>query len=115
MGCNGGNAAWAFNYTKDYPLVSDEDYPYYSGTTEAKGTCDYDASTAITGAESHANVTPSDVTAMKAALAQQPLAVAIQANQLCFQFYSSGVFNNTKCGTSLDHAVTVVGWGNEDN
>jgi cathepsin L len=27
--------------------------------------------------------------------------------------YSSGVLNNTKCGTTLDHAVLVVGYGND--
>lgn len=32
---------------------------------------------------------------------------------MCFQLYSSGVLNNTKCGTTLDHAVLVVGYGND--
>ena len=48
---------------------------------------------------------------MKAALASNPLAVAIQANQLSFQLYTSGIFTNTNCGTNLDHATNVVGWG----
>jgi len=59
-------------------------------------------------------VTPNDPTAMKSALAQQPLSVSIQANQLCFQLYNGGVFTNTKCGDSLDHATNVVGWGQEN-
>lgn len=37
--------------------------------------------------------------------------MAIQANQLSFQLYSSGIFTNTNCGTNLDHATNVVGWG----
>jgi len=50
---------------------------------------------------------------MKSALSGRPLAVSIQADKSCFQLYSSGVLNNTKCGTNLDHAVLTVGWGTE--
>ena len=48
---------------------------------------------------------------MKAALMVQPLAVAIEADKLCFQTYKSGVLNNSRCGTTLDHAVLAVGFG----
>lgn len=34
---------------------------------------------------------------------------------MCFQFYSSGVMDNPKCGTNLDHAVLVVGYGTDAN
>ena len=50
---------------------------------------------------------------MKAAATKQPLAVAIEADKRCFQTYKSGVFNNSACGTTLDHAVLTVGWGTE--
>jgi len=52
------------------------------------------------------------VNALKAALEIQPVSVAIQANQRSFQAYKSGVFDGT-CGTSLDHAVLLVGYGSE--
>ena len=48
---------------------------------------------------------------MKTALAKGPLAVSIEADKAVFQNYASGIFNSTACGTSLDHAVIVVGWG----
>lgn len=43
----------------------------------------------------------------------QPTAIAIEADKLVFQVYSSGVFSSPKCGTALDHAVTLVGYGTE--
>ena len=82
--------------------------------TAADGTCAYDESIASPAlAASHTDVTPSDATAMKTAMVQQPLSISIEADQWCFQLYSSGVFNNTNCGTTLDHAVTAVGYGVE--
>lgn len=58
-------------------------------------------------------VTASNVDQMKAALQQQPLAVSIEADKYVFQSYTSGVLDSTACGTSLDHAVLTVGWGND--
>ena len=62
---------------------------------------------------SESYVTANSVSQMKAALAKQPLAVSIEADQKVFQYYSSGVMDDASCGTYLDHAVLTVGWGNE--
>ena len=48
---------------------------------------------------------------MKTALASQPLSVSIEADKSVFQSYKSGIFNSASCGTNLDHATNVVGWG----
>jgi len=50
---------------------------------------------------------------MKAALAQQPISVAIEADKAVFQLYKTGVFDSASCGTDLDHAVALVGFGSE--
>jgi C1A family cysteine protease len=50
---------------------------------------------------------------MMNAVALQPVSVSIEADKLCFQMYKSGVLNNTKCGTTLDHAVLTVGYGTD--
>ena len=42
------------------------------------------------------------------AAANQPVSVAIEADQREFQLYVGGVFD-APCGTALDHGVLVVG------
>jgi hypothetical protein len=41
------------------------------------------------------------------AVAQQPVSIAIEADQRDFQLYKSGVYT-AKCGANLDHGVLVV-------
>ncbi len=45
------------------------------------------------------------------AVAIGPVSVAIDASSSTFQFYTSGIISSSGCGTSLDHAVTLIGYG----
>jgi len=49
--------------------------------------------------------------ALEAAVAQQPVSVAIEADQAVFQHYTGGVLTNEACGSNLDHGVLAVGYG----
>jgi KDEL-tailed cysteine endopeptidase len=49
--------------------------------------------------------------ALEAAVAQQPVSVAIEADKAVFQHYTSGVLTDDACGSSLDHGVLAVGYG----
>ena len=113
-GCNGGLMDNAFSWiSKNGGLCSEADYPYVSGTTKTAGncakTCHNVAGSAIA---KFVDVQPASDLAMMTALAQQPVSVAIEADQREFQLYKSGVFTGA-CGTNLDHGVLAVGYGSD--
>jgi len=115
MGCNGGLMDNAFNWVaKNGGICNEADYPYTSGTTKTAGTCDQSSCTknANVAPKSHTDVQKNSDAAMMSALAQQPVAIAIEADQKDFQLYKSGVFTGT-CGANLDHGVLAVGYGTE--
>ncbi len=115
QGCNGGLMDNAFNWImKNNGLCLESDYPYFSGDTQDSGTCKKTC-TVYPGSDivKYVDVAPSDDAQMMAALSQQPVAIAIEADQREFQLYKSGVFTGT-CGTTLDHGVLAVGYGTEN-
>jgi C1A family cysteine protease len=113
-GCNGGLMDYAFSWIgKRNGVCSQASYPYVSGSTKTEGTCKMDSCTNVANTDvlKYVDIATKSDTAMMNALALQPVSVAIQANQRDFQLYSSGVFTGS-CGTSLDHGVGLVGYGN---
>jgi C1A family cysteine protease len=112
-GCNGGIMDNAFAWIeKNGGLCTEESYPYISqnGETEScQTTCDVVPKSQI---QSWVDVLSTDQ-ALMTAIAQQPVSIAIEADQMDFQLYKSGVFTG-KCGTTLDHGVLVVGYGTEN-
>jgi cathepsin L len=113
LGCNGGNYNWAWNYAKTNPVESEANYPYTSGSTGKTGSCTYDSAKGI-GKVSSWTKCGTTIDAMKTCVAQQPNSVSIDAATTYFQSYSTGVLTNASaCGTSLDHAVEIVGYGTD--
>jgi C1A family cysteine protease len=112
-GCNGGLMDNAFDWiSKNGGLCTESSYPYVSGNTKTAGSCQTSCSKVSgSGITRHVDVPKSDNSLMSA-LTQQPVSVAIEADQRDFQLYKSGVFTGT-CGTNLDHGVLVVGYGSE--
>lgn len=112
FGCNGGVMDSAFDWiSKKGGLCTESEYPYVSGTTEKSETCEKTCQlVSKSQIQNHVDVSSSSDTNMMEAIAQQPVSVAIEADQRDFQLYKSGVFTGS-CGTDLDHGVLVVGYG----
>ena len=79
------------------------------------GTCQYSAAD-ISGVNVayYETAQADNAEQMKAAVAKQPVSVSIEADRAVFQQYTSGIFDDAGCGTNLDHATLVVGYGSEN-
>ena len=108
MGCNGGQMEGAFKFIIENGQCAASSYPY----TAKDGTCH--SCSAVAHATSCYDVKPNDQLSLKAAVYKQPVAVAIEADTKYFQSYSGGVLTSSSCGTSLDHGVLAVGYGEEN-
>jgi len=107
--CNGGVMDDAFqDIIKNGGIGSEASYPY----TAKDGTCKTVPS--VSTITAFTDVPANSDTAMMTAIAQQPVSVAIEADQAVFQSYKSGVMTG-KCGTNLDHGVLAVGYGTDNN
>ena len=110
MGCNGGLMDSAFQYVISVGgLATQKDYPY----TATDGNCKSGLKR-VAPITSFTDVPVNSADALKAAIAKQPVAVAIEADTFTFQGYTGGVINDASCGTNLDHGVVAVGYNDED-
>ena len=89
--------------------MKESDYPYLA----ADGTCQYDANKGVTGVSGYGQT--KGTAANLAALAQQPINMAVNAANDVFRTYSSGIITaSSGCPTAdADHAVLAVGYGVE--
>ncbi|XP_027356953.1 low-temperature-induced cysteine proteinase-like [Abrus precatorius] len=110
-GCDGGLMDYAFEFIiNNGGIHTEESYPYRG----VDGICDrYKKNVGLVTIDAYEDVPAYDELALKKAVANQPVSVAIEASGREFQLYESGIFRG-KCGTALDHGVTVVGYGTED-
>jgi len=106
QGCNGGLMDYAFDYVIAKGGINTEaDYPYNARDNKCTA-----KPTRVSKIAAYTDVKAGDENALMTALTSQPIAIAIEADQACFQFYHSGVLDDRSCGTNLDHGVLLVGF-----
>lgn len=97
QGCNGGWPSSALNYVKANGITTESAYAYTAKDGQCKtqgGSFKISGYASASGCNGLAN-----------AIQSRPVSVTVDANN--WSRYSSGAFNN--CGTSIDHAVLLVG------
>jgi C1A family cysteine protease len=101
QGCRGGLPSAALKWVASNGLCSQSDYPYTARDGQCKKTCQAVAKiSSSTGGRGES--------ALQSALDKVPVSIAVDASG-GFQSYKGGVFNGP-CGTSLNHAITAVGY-----
>lgn len=117
-GCNGGLMDDAFEWViENGGIASEETYPYTSWTGD-DGICN----TKLEGEEKtvtidgYSDVDSYNEEALLAAVAKQPVSVAIDGSAFDFQLYYEGIYNGS-CSSDpndINHGVLVVGYGTEN-
>jgi len=111
QGCNGGLMDQAFQYVMaNKGITTEAAYPYTAqdGTCQSSGMKNAVMISGFTDVQSS-----TDESQLVTAIIQQPISVAIEADQQVFQMYSGGVLDDDSCGTQLDHGVLAVGYGTD--
>ncbi|KAF3452077.1 hypothetical protein FNV43_RR08173 [Rhamnella rubrinervis] len=111
QGCRGGFMDTAFEYIQENQgISSEENYDYEA----MDGTCDTmrsrNPAARITGYE---DVPTNNEEALRMAVSAQPVSVAISVGEE-FRMYRTGIFSGG-CGQTLNHAVTLIGYGESED
>jgi len=119
MGCGGGLMNWAFQYDEDsVGLCSLNDYPYayhrhwFWGCSRYAPYCTPIPDTRVS---KYVNITETEED-LKAAIAIQPVSVAVMADGVSWQFYRDGIYSSPcEDPKTINHGVLAVGYGSDEN
>jgi len=110
-GCTGGNPVMAFPFIHKYGLVSSNQYPYEGEQNECKKKY---LQKPIASTVSWGILKPDDEHNMELALRRMgPISVGFNGGDPLFLAYSGGIFDSDICKSHPNHAMLVVGYGQE--
>lgn len=108
QGCRGGFMDWTWKYVRSAGGVCKySDYPYVGKVTRCQKSCK-----PVARIDTHVTTKARDEDQLMKAANLGPVAVAVTAAAKGFQFYHSGIISSG-CGTNLDHAVVLTGYGKD--
>jgi C1A family cysteine protease len=112
LGCTGGNPLLAFDFIHRYGLANSETYPY-SGL---ESSCyKKSAHAPIATVQSWGILPPNSERHMELALRYiGPIAVGFNGAASAFLSYTGGIFSHADCDHASNHALLVVGYGQEE-
>lgn len=111
-GCDGATIELMYEYVMANGGISKKsDYEYTSGFGQS-GTCHTDDKSAAVSISGYVDVDSNNNAALMDAIQDGPVAISVDASG--WESYASGVFDPKFCGPTINHAVTLVGYGEED-
>ena len=90
-------------------LCSAADYP----SRPTPGPCQKHMCKSKVSINGTASVAAKDEDALLLAVNNSPVLVAVEADKTPFQMYQGGVLSSPDCGTQVDHALLLVGYGTD--
>jgi cathepsin L len=108
-GCQGATQILGFQYAIDKGITTEDSYPY-EGVT---GTCDKSKIKPVAKITGFVKLPANNYSALMNAVANRgPIAISAAAEP--WQLYSGGIYNGN-CGSDIDHAIQLVGYGTAGN
>ena len=113
QGCIGGNPLLAFPFIRKYGLVASEVYPYVAMESTCRAHLLRDP---VATVESWGMLEPNHEDNMETVIRKLgPIAVGLNGSDQSFLNYEGGIFHSDKCSHSANHAMLIVGYGEEEN
>lgn len=108
-GCSGATQELGFEYIQNNGISLNSEYPYFA----KEGKCQNKEHARVVSIGSFSKLPENDYNMLLQTVALQgPVAISVAASE--WSFYDSGVFNSF-CGTTVNHAVTLEGYGTDEN
>ncbi|CAD6216875.1 unnamed protein product [Miscanthus lutarioriparius] len=113
--CKGGHTYESFDHAIKHGLALDQhgNPPYYPAYVAQKKKCRFNPKKPVVKINGKRMMRDTTEAQLRWRVYKQPVSVVVEANR-AFKRYSEGVFTGP-CGTRLNHAVLVVGYGTTAN
>jgi C1A family cysteine protease len=109
-GCEGSDQPLAFDYVRAAGGIAlESEYEYHARDEKCKDKEVNKYNAEVVGFNL---VTPNSVDALMEAIQDGPVTISVDATN--FHLYSKGIFHSTDCGAEINHAVVLVGYGEEN-
>lgn len=108
-GCSGGLVEYAYHYLTEHELETEAQYPYKASNHK----CTAKAQSGDIELTDFSEVARFDPVQLAQALQKGPVSVGVDASDWGIRYYKSGIITKN-CGTSIDHAVLLVGYGTDN-
>jgi|TARA_B110000285_G_C14728110_1_gene425223 C1A family cysteine protease len=100
---------YAYHYLESHELETEAQYPYKASNNK----CAAKAQAGDVELTSFSEVARFDPEQLAQALLLGPVSVGVDASGTAFKWYKNGIITKW-CGTSIDHAVLLVGYGTDN-